>query len=89
MPAAVGFIARCGVGLRGSPDEAGVTSQRSLSPLATSVIVSPGSSWMSVVCSGAQSSSGCGPPYGYITKPEVRYVSHLPFYSCSLIASRT
>ena len=48
-----------------SPEDAGVAIQRSVSPIATSVIVSPGWSWMSVVRSGGQSITGCGPsPYG-------------------------
>ena len=42
-------------GIARIPDDAGVAIQRSVSPIATSVIVSPGWSWMSVVRSGAQS----------------------------------
>ena len=44
------------------PDAAGVAIQRSLSPIATSVMVSPAASWISVVRNGAHSISGIAAP---------------------------
>src|SRR2546428_511669 len=79
IPSSVGFTRTCGVSPSPSPLNAGLASQRLLSPSDTFRISSPASSSMSQTRSGWHVTTASESPYGYWMNSSFRMIGAWPF----------